>query len=836
LIDKPNNKSGVKKADEYPVLNSYKDSYVFYNKKSIQGGVYNKDDFYFHVEPFKIDSLDNFDNDQLKFKGTMLSAGIFPDFEETLTLQNDHSLGFIRETPKNGYPMYGGKGVYNDTIRLSNEGLRGNGKLEYITSTTFSNDFIFFPDSMNTLAYNFNVKPNPTEVEFPPVEGQNVKTRWFPSKDIMIHRETNKPIAMYDMQSYMHGQTMIQPDGLTGAGVFEFQKAELEANLIKFKFKDFQSDTADFRLKDVGNDNSDALAFSTINVNAYVTFDGRYGQFKSNGGGSHINFEPMQYICYMEEFKWFMDNDDIELTAGEAKSTDASGVKLDGAQFISVHPEQDSLSFFSAKAKYDLRNKIIYAEEVKFLNVADAMVYPDSGRVTIEKKAKMQTLNNSKVIASYVTQNHSIYNSTINVFGKKSYAGSGYIDYIDEIEKTQIIYLKNIGVDTTGQTYATAEIKDTSNFTLSPNYEFYGKVNLFANNEHLTFKGYSRIFHDCDLLDRNWFTFESEINPREIYIPIDSTTKDIKGNPLIASIFLSPDSLGIYSTFINSKKKYSHIEVLPASGYLYFDKEKEEYKISNKDKLQEMSFNGNYLSLNTKYCKVYGEGEIDLGSKVGQINIQTAGVIEHNQLDDEVIFDMVMLTDFFFSDEALKKMTKQLQEASTLDPAKLDRPTFEKGLREILGKKDADKLIAQASLYGEFKKLPESFRKTLVFNDLKMKWNDDTRSYRSFSKIGISNIKNKQINKYVEGKVELVKKRSGDVLTIYLEIDQNNWYFFSYTRGLMQAISSNVDFNSAITETKPDKRKSKAEKGQDPYQFMYSTLRKKKDFLRKFDE
>ena len=72
----------------------------------------------------------------------------------------------------------------------------------------------------------------------------------------------------------------------------------------------------------------------------------------------------------MEEFKWYMDNDDIELSAGEAKTTDASGVKLDGAQFISTHPEQDSLSFFSSKAKYDLKNKVIYADGVKFINVA----------------------------------------------------------------------------------------------------------------------------------------------------------------------------------------------------------------------------------------------------------------------------------------------------------------------------------------------------------------------------------------------------------------------------------------------------------------------------------
>lgn len=836
IIDRPNNKSGVKPSPNYPILNSFKDSYVFYDRPEIQGGQYQKDDFYFHVNPFTIDSLDNFNNNSLKFEGTFMSAGIFPDFDEVLKLQPDHSLGFVRKTPPDGFPMYGDKGKFTNDIKMSHEGLKGDGKLEYVTSTTYSNEFIFLPDSMHAIAQSFSVEESPVAVEFPPVEGENIKTVWHPKEDYMIHKQISAPIRMYDMKSVMHGQTRIQPDGLFGKGIFEFERAEMESNKINFKFKDFQSDTADFRLKDFEGGEDGALSFATNNVNAYVTFAERYGQFKSNGGGSYIDFPQNQYICYMEEFKWYMDNDDIELTAGEQKSTDATGVKLDGAQFISIHPDQDSLSFFSSKARYDLKNKIINAEGVKFMNVADAMLYPDSGRVVVEKKAKMRTLNNAKVVASYITQNHNIYNSTLNVYGKRNYSGTGYIDYIDELSTTQTIYLENLGVDTTGQTYATGQIAEDANFKLSPFYEYKGKVNLFANNEFLTFKGLGRILHDCDLLTRNWFTFETKINPNDIYIPIDSTTKSADGNPLLAGVMLSSDSLGVYTIYLNSKKKYSHEEVIRAQGYLYYDKETTEYRISNKDKLQEMSFNGNYLSLNTKNCKAYGEGKINLGANTGQVTINSAGAVQHNQLDNEAIFDLVSIVDFFFSEEALKKMSKRLQEASSLDPVKLDRPTFEKGLREVIGKTEADKLIAQANLYGEFKKIPDELRKTLVFNDLKFKWDDNGRRYKSFGKLGISNIDKEQINKYVDGKVEIIKKRSGDILNIYIEIDKNNWYFFTYTRGMMQAISSDVDFNTAIQETKPDKRKSKAEKGQEPYQFMYSTERKKVDFLRKFDD
>lgn len=834
LIDKPNNKSGIKPSAEYPILHSFNNSYVFYDSKSIQEGAYKRDDFYFDVKPFTIDSLDNFTNASLQFDGTFKSAGIFPDFEEVLRLQPDHSLGFVRKTPPGGYPMYGGKGKFTNEINMSHNGLKGDGKLEYVASTTYSNEFIFLPDSMHAMAQSFDVEANPVAVEFPPAEGKNIKTVWHPKKDYMIHKQITEPIRMYDMKSVMHGQTKITPEGLFGNGTFEFEKAEMESNEIRFKFHDFYADTANFRLKDA--ELAGELSFSTKNVNAYVSFKERFGQFKSNGEGSVIEFPQNQYICFMDEFKWFMDTDGIELTAGEQKTTDASDVKLEGAQFISVHPEQDSLSFFSTKAQYDLRKKIINAQGVKFMNVADAMVYPDSGTVIVDKLAKMRTLNNAKVVASYVTQNHHIYNSTINVFGKRKYAGNGYIDYVDELSSTQTIYLENIGVDTTGQTYATGAIADTANFKLSPFYEYQGKIKLFANNEFLTFDGRGRILHDCNLLPRDWFTFESQINPKDIYIPIDSTTKDVFDNPLYASVFSSPDSLGIYTSFVNNKKVYSNLEVIKATGYLYYDKENSEYKVSNKDKLQEMSFGGNYLSLNTKNCKSYAEGKINLSAELGQVEVSSAGTLTQNLIDNDVVFDLVMLIDFFFNEDALRNISKKMQQASALDPAKLDRPVFEKGLRDVIGKTEADKLIAQANLYGEFKKLPDELKKSLVFNDIKFKWDDVNKRYKSISKIGIGNIGKEQVNKYVDGKVEIVKKRSGDILNIYLEIDKNNWYFFNYTRGMMQAISSDADFNTLIQETKPDNRKAKAEKGQEPYQFMYSSDKKKIDFLRKFDE
>jgi hypothetical protein len=116
-----------------------------------------------------------------------------------------------------------------------------------------------------------------------------------------------------------------------------------------------------------------------------------------------------------------------------------------------------------------------------------------------------------------------------------------------------------------------------------------------------------------------------------------------------------------------------------------------------------------------------------------------------------------------------------------------------------------------------------------------MKWNTPTKSYVSEGMIGVGSIYKNQLNKFVKGKIEVIKKRSGDVLNIYLEVDNSTWYFFNYQTGLMQAISSDEKFNTTIKELKPDKRKAKEEKGVPNYQFILSTARKKADFLKKFE-
>ena len=112
LVDAPNNKSGRKDIPIFPSLQSKENSYIFYDSPDTRGGVYVRDSFYFELEPFSFDHLDRYGPQDVKFDGVLRSNGMFPDIEETVTIQEDQSLGFTTETPTEGHPAYDGKGTY----------------------------------------------------------------------------------------------------------------------------------------------------------------------------------------------------------------------------------------------------------------------------------------------------------------------------------------------------------------------------------------------------------------------------------------------------------------------------------------------------------------------------------------------------------------------------------------------------------------------------------------------------------------------------------------------------------------------------------------------------
>lgn len=826
LIDHPNNKSGLEDFPKYPLFNSKRESFVYYDKKSIQRGAYDKQRFYFKLQPFSVDSLDNFSKEGLAFDGEFVSAGIFPDMTETLKLQPDYSLGFVKETPPGGYPVYAGKGQFTSTINLSNQGLRGDGTIDYLTSTTMSNNFIFYPDSVNALAQDFTLREQASGVQYPNANGKDVSIHWEPKNEHFYVNSLSKPIDMYSAQSTMKGTLDLTPQGMEGKGKMEFVQSELESEKFVYKYEDFKADTSNFRLS--GADAA-SLAFSTNNVKAHINFKERWGEFESNGKGSFVEFPENKYICYIDQFKWFMDKQDVQFSSGK----DQKSLEMGGSMFISVHPAQDSLRFVAPSANFSLKDFVLSAEGVKKIDVADAEIYPDSGNVIIRKQAHMETLKNAKVMANRTTKYHNFYDADIDISSRNAYKGKATYDYVDVAGQRRAIKFEPLTVDSAKQTYGRGEIKEDENFTLSPNFRYKGTVELYASKPNLRYTGSTRIVQNCEGIGSSWLKFDAEIDPKEIFIPIEKNPRDATGKAVSTGIVLQKDSTRIYPTFLSPKLNAGDIDIVSAEGYLYFDNASKEYRISNKEKLKGATVPGNYISL-SENCIATGQGKLDLGVQLGQVEIMPVGYVYHNMNNDSTKFDIYLGVNFLMHDESMRVMAERL---STFFPP-LDAVyygnNYEKAIYEIMGKEKGDKKLAEMNLYGSFKKFPEELEKTMFLTDVKLEWNKNTSSYRYKGYFGVANVGKTQLNKMVYGMIELVKKRSGDRLFIYLEPGEDTWFFFEYYRGLMGAFSSDPNFNNPIKDAKPDSRQAKGKEDSQPYQYNLSSEIKKRNFVKSF--
>ncbi len=862
LIDHPNNKSGLKKMGEYPILNSKSRSYVYYDKASIFNKVYDRENFFYRLESFTIDSLDDFKTEGLQFEGYLASAGIFPDIEQPLMVQPDYSLGFVTVTEASGLPMYSNKGLFNDTIRLSNNGLRGSGELKYLTSISKSNDFFFFPDSTKALAQSFEIVEQKSGTEYPPVIAQMVKQNWMPKMDKFYSQTTKKelPFKMYTNEATMLGQLTLQPTILNGNGVTEIKNAVMESKIFDFKNRYYQSDSCLFALRsfvdviDSSAANSNAVKENSFsyktedNFKARVDFDLRKGEFESTTGSKPVIFDENQYMCYMDQFVWYMDEDKTEFGSKDdplAKLQDKTlreqvDLDLSGTQFISIHPAQDSLSFFANRAVFYQRRKLIHATGVPFISVADASIFPGDHEADIRQSADLKEFTNSQLLVNRETKYHEMYNGTFKVHGNHNYNGRALYDYKDEDGNIQNIFFGKIDVDTAGFTVAIADIEANAQFTLSRYFDFVGSVTLLGGEKFLTFNGGTRISHNCDTLARNPIQFTFKLDPSNIMIPIGEEVKDIDGVRVFTGLKSRTTNGKVYASFLNNVGSRTDNVVMQSQGFLVYDKISNEYRIASADKLSQRSLPGNYLSLSKRECSVYAEGELNLGFNLGAIEGKAYGKARYFGKEDSTTFDVSLPLDFFFNEKALELFANQLNSRNDLSGVNLENDVYSIMLGNKLGAKLADETMSKIITNGgEYKRIPKELTKTIFISDVKMKYNSNTRSLVSTDHIGIVSLGKDQVLKYVEGKLEIQNKGETYKITLAIDLGNSQYYIFQFkgnaTTGQVLVYSTNEEFNTLIKETKADDRKLKTQGKEPKFNYYIGTPTDFKKFMRQME-
>ncbi|PID92489.1 MAG: hypothetical protein CSA96_02880 [Bacteroidetes bacterium] len=836
LIDDPNNKSGLENHPQYPTFTSRGNSYIYFDKPYIQNGVYERDEFYFELDPFVIDSLDNFRPEAIAPNGTFVSAGILPPLELSMSLRDDRSLGFIMQTEEEGLPVYGGMGTFYNDIEMSSAGLHGYGSFDFISSTTWSDDFLMHPDSMSARSRRFLVREKLDATEFPYVENTVAGIVLRPSEDKLDIHRIEETFRIFGDSIHHAGDFELRATGLSGQGLTALPEARLESRNFSYLARAILADSAGVKLK---TREQEEPPFLTDDVSIYVDLNKREGSFTAKGDNTLVELPDNLYETHLNRMNWLMDSSKVELSQSGPLPQNLVDIGIDSVRtnapyYNSRHPRQDGLRFAAPKAIYDYRDKQLHALDVPVIEVADAYVFPHNGKVEVGLKAEMKRLEKARVVASTTNRQYLIYDASIGVNGAKSYEGSGYYDYADAFGNSYQTYFSRIWVDTTLVTHATGYVPEDDPFMLSPWFDFKGELVMKASSPLLTFDGGAKLVHDCEI-GKAWLRFTSELDPADIRIPVGEKMQNTDLNKVFAGTMITRDSTHIYSTFVSGRKDYFDATFASARGELVYDEDRTLYIISEPDKRADSTLPGSYLQLNTDLCELYSEGPIDLTLDYGQVKLKAAGNALHQLEKDRFTTRLLLGMDFPFSAEALAIMGHEIDSLPDLEPVDLTSLHYQLGMRDLLGAATAGKLERELALNGAYKEIPDSWKNSLFFNDIRLKWNQDSRSFRYNGKVGIGNIGDVQVNKKVEAYIEFVEKGSGDVFDIYLRIDPNTWYYFAYSPGGLQVLSSNRDFNNLINDLKAKDRRSKT-KGERPYIYSLSAQRRLDLFVNRFLE
>ena len=809
LIDAPSNKSGTEDIDIFPSMQSKDNSYVYYDKRYTQGGVYKRDSFYFELDPFSFNSLDRFGPQDVKFKGTMYSADIFPVFEETLVIKEDSSLGFFTKTPPDGFPVYLGKGTYKGNMDLSNKGYLGGGTLNYLGTNIDSDDLIFKPKQLNGSAERFDLEESVVgTTEFPQARGFDVTIDWRPYQDSMYVMSQEAPFELFKEGSHrLQGTLILTPGGLKGQGLFDWDKASMTSNLFDFGTYSAQSDTTNLKIKAF---DADAIALSTSNLNGVVDFDEQMGRFKANAEFLTTTLPYNQYETSFNEFDWDMKEETITFKVLEGKM----------GQFLSIHPDQDSLRFQGNTALYDLKSNLLKIGGVPFIVTSDAFVYPETGEIEISPGAVMAELNNAKIIADTTSKYHVINRAKVKILGRKEYRASGFYEYNignkeQEIEFAEIIGTR-VGKGKRNQkksvTRATGEIHQRDNFYIDHKTIFQGTINLNAEKPNLGFDGFARIESET-LPALHWFSIQCEGDKNDLAIDY-KTPMNPEGEQLKVGLFLSKETASTYPRILMPLFFRKDRPVMPVNGFMQYDEKLDHFIFGDSARVIGKTdlYKGNKLVYDNKEGTIEMDGKFNLGSGLKHISVDAAGtastefgklvvdtLLGTSAMDSKTNIEAMFGSKLIVPENLLKIMVNDFR-SSSFDAAPVayakDLEYFKMTITNMFPENEAMKKTINGLSLGSFDLPKKQNPYTFLFSKIPMVWDRDYQSFVSTEeKLGLISIAGDMLNTNITAYVEMkMPTNEDDRLYIYLKSPSQLYYFFGYKQGIMSIVSNNTRF------------------------------------------
>ncbi|MEA5457797.1 hypothetical protein VB796_02030 [Arcicella sp. LKC2W] len=835
-INKPDNKSGRQRLVEYPRLVVPTGVTAYFDHPYRANGAYSKKIF-FKVPSIDFDSLNIKDID---FVGTFNSDGIFPPFKETLISMPDNTLGFSHKVIEGKYNVYNSKTFVKFTkpLLMDRQGLHAESEINHLTAQIQAKDALFTADSVTAYGTTGIINEGTVgQAYFTKVDIKNYSLKWQPKADSMLIETKGNSFDFYAASSKLEGKLLVRQTGLFGFGKVKRQDSETVSDNIKFGKEAFTADMANLS---VGNNlkvSKPALLGNKMNVSFNLATGLVSIKTPTNlkiEDSTSLYFPYTAYKTSINNAEWDINKKTITMK-GDVRNT----------TFTSLEPSQEGLSFNGSEALYEIDKQSLNINGVPFIKSADAKIIPDKGAVSIRRDAEMRGFYNAKLQIDTVNGYHNLVNGNIRIISRVKFEGDATYRFPNLVGDTMNIKMGNFEfkeslVDNRKKTkgYTTtakATIEQTDKFHLSPKILYRGDITMLATDKNLTLNGFVRPEYKNRADVINWVVYKGN-STDDVNIQIQPNMKGDLNAPIYAGLHARTTSTGLYTTFLTSKEDVKDEDIFVVNGQLKDIPKTARFEIGPDDKNK--SYEVSRYTYDDEKKTLNLEGNFNFFNPSNYV--QSSGFAEMRVDSGKYKFDQMLVLNFPMPAEVLKAMADKIVKTNldSRDNVSADEPEDKEHLlsklANLLGGKTVESFERRLkNEHVPLHSINSKLNTTMVISKANLRYSDQASGFYSVGKLSIASIGGTDINSEIEGMVEIKKTAEGDEFYLYLEPSTDVWYFMGYLKNEMGVISSDGEFNNAVTAKSKGVKKGS---GKNAYTFLGVGAEEKFAFTDRFTD
>ncbi|MDB5236871.1 MAG: hypothetical protein JWR44_3864 [Hymenobacter sp.] len=828
-LNDPKNKSGRKKKGQYPSFDSKSGANVYFGKQDVLGGAYDST-LVFDIPPFKLDSLNGIGKSASGFDGTFRSGGILPELKTKLTVQEDGSLGFVYDVPKEGFPLYKGRGRVFNKVKMDGKGLQADGTVTYQSGTFTSNQFVFYRDSVVTVGKTGSIAAKKTETaDIPKMTlPAGYLMNWNVRQDSMYLTtpRTGEAIRLYSgpvdpktktASAYnFKGTALLTPKNAGGDGRLDGPQSFIKSPEFTFKSDSYSGRKATLSVKSA-EVNKPALTANDVAFD-YDLKKG-YADFKrEEGSKASIDLPYSRFKTTLSGGHWDFKKKQVKLRV-------AAGADSTKSSFYSTNPDQLGLKFKAATATYDLAKYQMKVGGVPYVASADAWIIPDSGKVSIGANGKIGRFKNARIELDSLAKFHKLTKGNIEVLSKASFTGNAQY-YFKTARDSVALQFSNFepdqGAVVAGKnakrkkeekkdgfegssdgasgpaTTATAVVNANTKFKLTPRIGYRGNVQLNSQRRGFAFDGQVQLQFGKDRNSAEWIAVKDSIDPKNFSLNL----KDIKaedGAPLVTGLFMSDQSNKVYPLYAATVPNPTDVPIFKVDGKLRYDDKKGEYSISRNDLSDANAYEGAALTYTDETNALSFRGPMTFINSNKNYGMVGSGVGTANPDSARYAVDALLGVDINMPPKAVEIMGTELARVTKGSAEAQDGGTAELyKLGQFIGDKGVEAYAARSGMAEPLMKLSPKLAHTILLSKVNLRWNEKKRAWYSVGQLGLAGVGKQPLNALINGYVEIRRENSTDVVEIYLEPEPQTWYYLKYANNLLLAKSQSEGFDAEI--------------------------------------